>query len=362
MAKNRFERRIEALRGLLAREDADGLYVIGEANVSYLTGRSGADCSLWISRTDAVILTDFRYREMAQELFWLDLEETGPGRREADILASICGGRIGVERNTMTLASWLDLREKAGEDRLAVIGGPDGGPVEALRMIKDADEIEKIRRAEALACEAFSHMLGVIAPGKTEKQLARELDRFLLDSGASSTSFDTICLAGANASRPHGVPSDKPVERGEFLLMDFGCVLDGYCSDMTRTVAVGGASPEMREVYGVVLDAQLAACGGIKAGMTGAQAHAVAAGIIAGAGYGENFGHGLGHGVGLQIHEAPRFSPTYPGQIPENCVCSVEPGIYLPKKFGVRIEDLAIVGRDGIINLNGTAPKELIII
>ena len=194
-----------------------------------------------------------------------------------------------------------------------------------------------------------------------EKEISTELGHQMMVLGAEGLSFDTIVASGPNGSKPHAVPSDKKVEKGEFITMDFGCLYNGYCSDMTRTVALGQPTQEMRDVYNIVLEAQLACCDFVKAGITGVEGDAAARDVIVKAGYGEYFGHGTGHGTGLEIHELPRLSLKYEGIIPENATTSVEPGIYLPGRFGVRIEDLAIVTANGIINL-ADSPKELIIL
>ena len=229
-------------------------------------------------------------------------------------------------------------------------------------MVKDEEEMELTRQAEEISARAFLHMLDFLKPGITERDAAVELEHWMLTHGGEGISFDTICVSGAKSSYPHGVPGDKKIEDGDFVTMDYGTMVGGYHADMTRTVAIGHATDEMKKVYETVRLAQQTCCDKIHAGMKGDECHKIAADIIAAAGYGEYFGHGLGHGTGLEIHESPRFSPLYPKVILENTIMSIEPGIYLPGKFGVRIEDLCIVKADGIINLTLTAPKELIII
>ena len=209
--------------------------------------------------------------------------------------------------------------------------------------------------------KAFDHMCGYLRPGLTEKQAAAELEHCMKTLGADDLSFDTILITGAKTSYPHGVPGNDVIQKGDFVTMDYGCKVDGYCSDETRTVAIGQPTQEMTDVYNVVLEAQLAACEGIKAGITGKQADSLARDVIEKAGYGEYFGHSLGHGTGLEIHENPRYAQTWDKPIKAGTIVSIEPGIYLPKKFGVRIEDLALVTETGIINFV-TAPKELIIL
>ncbi len=356
--KNKYELRIDALRGLIAAKDIDGLYINHPANISYFTGRKGYDCALWISEREAVILTDFRYMEMALELDWLKFEQISAERRTVDFLSELSAESIGVEKDYLTLGNYLEFNDKLTGKRIV----PFSGLVEKLREVKDEEEIGYIRRAEEISCDAFNYISSKIKPGISERTIATELEYYMLTHGGEGLSFDSICVSGANSSYPHGVPGDKLIERGDFVTLDFGCMVNGYHADITRTVAVGSASDEMRKIYAIVLEAQLSCCDKIKAGLKGDECHAIAADIIADAGYGEYFGHGLGHGCGLEVHEAPRFSPSYKEVIPENCVMSIEPGIYLPGKFGVRIEDLCVVTADGIINLASKAPKELIIL
>jgi Xaa-Pro aminopeptidase len=229
------------------------------------------------------------------------------------------------------------------------------------KIIKTEKEIESISKAAALGDRCFSYILGYIQPGMSEKQVAAEIEKFLFDNGAEALAFDTICVSGENSNQPHGVPSDKLIEKGEFLTMDFGAVIDGYCGDMTRTVAIGSASPDMRAVYNTVLEAQLAAIDFIKAGVRCFDADKVARDIIIKAGYGEYFPHGLGHGVGTEVHEAPTLNSKSEEVLEPNMVVTIEPGIYIPDKYGVRIEDLAIVTDFGIIN-KVESRKDLIIL
>ena len=227
--------------------------------------------------------------------------------------------------------------------------------------IKTAKEIEIISRAAALGDRCFSHILGFIEPGMTEKQIAEEIERFLYEGGAEGLAFDTISVSGERSCLPHGEPTDKVIRKGEFLTLDFGAVIDGYCGDMTRTVAIGFVSDEMKRVYDTVLEAQLAAIDFIKAGVACFDADKVARDIIANAGYGEYYPHGLGHGVGTLVHEAPTLNSKSSEILEKDMVITIEPGIYIPNKFGVRIEDLAIVTDFGIIN-KVESKKDLIIL
>ncbi|MCF0150579.1 MAG: aminopeptidase P family protein [Firmicutes bacterium] len=354
---NVYEARIHALRAKLEGAGIDGLYVTDEYNVSYLTGTRGKDCTLWISQTEAVIITDFRYREMAQNLNHLTLFETSLQVPYMDFFRGLSCSRIGVEKNSLPLEKYLDMTAQLSGKTLV----PVSGLIEALRQIKDEEEIRRIVEAQKLGDKTFLHMLDFIKAGMTELEVAAELEYFFRKNGADGLSFSTIAVSGPNSSYPHGIPSERKLQKGDFLTLDFGCVYKGYCGDMTRTVAIGQPTDEMRKVYDIVLQAQLSACDHIRAGLTGVECDAFARDVIKAAGYGEFFGHSLGHAVGLQVHESPRYSMAYTDPIPENVIVSIEPGIYLPGKFGVRIEDLAIVKKDGIINLNN-APKELIVL
>lgn len=228
-------------------------------------------------------------------------------------------------------------------------------------VIKTAKEIETISRAAALGDRCFSHILGFIEPGMTEKQIAEEIERFLYEGGAEGLAFDIISVSGERSCLPHGEPTDKVIQKGEFLTLDFGAVIDGYCGDMTRTVAIGFVTDEMKRVYDTVLEAQLAAIDFIKAGVACFDADKVARDIIVNAGYGEYYPHGLGHGVGTLVHEAPTLNSKSSEILEKDMVITIEPGIYIPNKFGVRIEDLAIVTDFGIIN-KVESKKDLIIL
>ena len=233
--------------------------------------------------------------------------------------------------------------------------------VERLRVCKEDDEVHKIVAAQRIAEQALEEVLNDIKVGVTEKEIAARLTYLMLHYGAENMSFDPIVVSGANSSKPHGVPTEKPIEAGDFVTMDFGCIVDGYCSDMTRTVAVGHVTDEMQTVYDTVLNAQLAGIACCKAGVTGRDVDGAARKVIADAGYGDAFGHGFGHGVGLEIHEAPTAGPRGEAPLPAGSIVTAEPGIYLPGRFGVRIEDMLYVIEDGCINLT-EAPKQLVIL
>ena len=231
--------------------------------------------------------------------------------------------------------------------------------ISTLRMTKDEEEVECIRKAQEIAEKALEELKGFIRVGVTEREIALELNRLMFAYGAEDLSFDTIVLSGANTSMPHGVPSDKKVEEGEFVLIDFGAVYNGYHSDMTRTLCVGEPSEEMKKVYNIVLEAQLAGIEAAKAGILGSELDKISRDVIEQAGYGSCFGHSLGHGVGMEIHEKPNASPNYKLALNKGAVVTVEPGIYIAGKFGVRIEDFVILTENGCENLTKSA-KNLI--
>ncbi len=356
---NRFAERLGKLRPLLKEADIDALFINDTANVAYFTGQKGDDCYLYVSQDEAYIITDFRYLEMAQSMSdWLTPEITKVGRSLLDILKDRKEIRIGLEKEAVSLDLFMRLNTGLKDIKTLV---PVSGIVEKLRMIKDEYEIESTKKACDIAKKTYLHMLDVLKPGMEEVEAAAELEYFMRKCGAEGPSFDTILISGVKTSMPHGVPGHKKIEKGDFVTMDFGCKVDGYCSDMTRTVAIGSVTDEMREVYNVVLKAQLNAIANLKAGITGIEGDAYARSVITAAGYGDYFGHSLGHGTGLKIHEAPNWSPAYNHVIPAGAIMSIEPGIYLPGKFGVRIEDLALVTESGIIDFED-APKELTIL
>ena len=266
------------------------------------------------------------------------------------------GYKIAIE-DTMNLSRYLKLKDALDTCQLDVASELINEP----RMVKDEGELNLLRRAEQIGDEAFTHILDILKPGVSEREIALELEYFMKKQGASKLSFDTIVASGANSSMPHAQVTDRLIENGDFVTMDFGCIYRGYCSDMTRTVAVGQPSDEMKKVYQIVLDANLRAMEGIMAGVKCSDIDDLARGYIADKGYGDFFGHGLGHGVGLYIHEEPRFSPKCHVILKENMVITDEPGIYLPGKFGVRIEDLVVVKKDGYERLSNS-PKKLIVV
>lgn len=350
--------RIEALRGLLDRESLGALVVTQQANVRYLTGYVGSNGTAVIGRGRAVLITDSRYAVSARgqvraaevEIGSRDL--LGDVARIAGELAG--GGAVGIEAEDVTLA-WHE-RFHARVDGVEVV--PTRGLVEGLRIVKDAGEIDAMRRAAQVADTALARVLTAGIVGRTEREVAFALHGAMLDAGAEDLSFPTIVAAGPRGALPHAVPGPDRVPAGTLVVIDMGAVVDGYCSDMTRTVATGPLEPELERIHAVCLEAQEAALAAVRPGMTGAELDAVARGSIAAAGYGEAFGHGLGHGVGLEIHERPGVRPTGTDVLAEGMAITIEPGIYLEGVGGVRIEDLVIVTSDGC-DIISSSPKAL---
>lgn len=342
--------------------DIGEAYIVSSPeNRRYLTRFSSSDGYLIITKNEAVFLTDSRYIEAA--------EKTVEGCSEIAQLNSLSSQLPEYVKNLGISMLFTESARLTVDDfsRIAKIAPCEvnaekaDGEINLLRRKKSEEEKENILKAQAIAEKAFDHILGFISTDKTEKDIALELDFFMLRNGAEAVSFETIAVSGANSSMPHGVPCNKKIENGDFITMDFGAVVNGYHSDMTRTVAVGNVSTKQAEIYKTVLDAQLASLASLKEGVSGFDADKAARDIICSAGYGGFFGHGTGHGVGIEIHEEPRLSFKSDKILAEGDVVTVEPGIYLPGEFGVRIEDMAFITKNGCENLT-KSPKNLIII
>lgn len=352
--KKRSEKAIESFK----KYGITALLLTKEADIHYMTGIPGDDCMVLITGDKRYIITDFRYIE-AVSVLKPDFEVviSKQGYEPIDFIKEMKLDNLGVQDQDITLSMYNELCTVLPKEKII----PVTGLVETIRLIKDEKEIELIGKAEHIGDLAFDHILDFLRPGISEKRVALEIEHAMKLNGADGFSFSTISVSGINSSRPHGIPSDKLLEDGDFLTMDFGCIYNGYCSDMTRTVAIGHATEEMVKVYNTVLEAQVYACENLKAGMHVKEGDNLARKIIEDAGYGEYFGHGLGHGVGLEIHEDPFLSFRGTHVLEENMTVTIEPGIYIPGKFGVRIEDLVIITSEGIVNKTHS-PKELIII
>lgn len=352
---------VEALAAHLKKGEA--LLITAEHNRRYLTGFLSSDGCVLIAADDACFMTDFRYIEAARDqvttmtccTYRRMSEGVGEWLNKRHIQ------RVYIEADQMPVGRFRFWREQLPGFEWADDGALDGWLREE-RLIKTPAELNSIRQAQALTKYGFEKILPFIRPGRTEREIALELEWHIRRQGAERVAFDFIVVSGANGALPHGVPTDKVVERGDMVTMDFGAVVDGWHSDMTRTVAVGKIAPEQQDVYQIVLRAQLAALAILREGLSCAAGDAAARDVIESAGYGEAFGHSTGHGVGVEIHEAPNLSPSAGGAaLKAGSVVTVEPGIYLPGRFGVRIEDMALITADGCENLT-TSPKELLIV
>ena len=355
---------LQAIRERLETRQLDALLLTHQANRFYATGfmSSGTDGAALITRAKAFYFTDGRYTEAAgKRLSGLFDIGTVTGRRGYETLineAIEAEGlrRVGFEDAYMTVAAYRKYKEKL---RCELV--PAADILTELRQVKDAGEIQALTDAQRIAEKAFREILNDLRPGAVEREIAAKLQYLMLRYGAEDKSFDPIVVSGPNGSLPHGVPTDRAMKDGEFVTMDFGCVFRGYCSDMTRTVAIGHVTDEMRRIYDTVLAAQLTGIETAKAGVTGKAVDAAARDVIAAAGYGGYFAHSFGHGVGVEIHEYPNASALNEKPLPAGAVISAEPGIYIPGKLGVRIEDVIVITETGRRNLM-EAPKELLIL
>ena len=358
--------RVQRLRGKLEERKLDALFIAsGETsspvNRRYLSGFTGTSAFLLITMKDAVIATDFRYWEQAGEQardfrLYKTVGETNkwlPG-----LLDGLGGQRLGFEAPKIGYQTHRTLRK-------AIQSLPDGARprlvatadlVEGLRVIKEPEEIAAIQAAIDLGDAAFQDVSERIEPGWTEKQVAWEIEKYIREHGGDGVSFDTIVGSGAWGAMPHAYPRDRALKKGEGVVIDMGVKLDGYVSDLTRTIFLGKPDGKFKRIYDIVLAAQQTAQELVEAGMTGKQAHMLAHQVIEEAGHGDDFGHGLGHGVGLEVHEAPRLGKTSKDRLIDGMVFTIEPGIYLTEWGGVRIEDIVVM-ENGRARLMSHAPK-----
>lgn len=339
----------------------DCAIITSDVNRRYLTDMKSSAGTVLVFPNNAYLIIDFRYIEKARKKVATCevIEQQRLFHQINNLLKKHGAKTIAIESDYLTVSGLIDFKAnlkgkiKADKELSRLIA--------SLRTVKSDDEIIKIEKAQRIAESAFDDILKFIKAGRTEREIALRLDSFILEQGAEAMSFETIVLSGKNTSMPHGVPSDKRVEYGDFVLMDFGAVYDGYHSDMTRTVCVGEPTDKQRKIYDIVLTAQKESIKFAKAGISGSQLDGVARDIITNEGFGDCFGHSLGHGVGLEIHEYPNASPSADNGLLKNSVVTIEPGIYIEGEFGVRIEDFVVIKEDGCINLTN-APKELIVL
>lgn len=343
----------DRLEGLIGERELDQLLVTDLVNVRYLTGFTGTNGACVCGADTRLFFTDFRYTERAAA----EVEGWEAITVEADWFGGIAErlqGKVGFEDDQMSVRTLEKLKAKLGEGVEAVAAG---GLVERLRRVKDEAELEAIGEAAKLADQVWEWSLERGLAGRTERDVARTAEARIRELGAEP-SFPAIVGGGPNGALPHGEPGEREIGRGELVVFDMGAQLDGYCSDGTRTFATGDPGEDAREVYELVREAQQAALGAIEAGARGEAVDAVAREMIDAAGHAKRFGHGLGHGVGLVVHEGPQLTSRSEDVLAANEVVTVEPGVYLPDRFGVRIEDLVVVTDDGHRNLSSLS-KEL---
>ncbi|NCB04092.1 MAG: aminopeptidase P family protein [Clostridia bacterium] len=360
--------RLEKIASMLRQKKYDALLLtcaehIGGESMQYATGMNGLEgMALITAKGEGYCFTDSRYIEAAQKIVGANgLRVEMPQKKYHEVAAELAASLglrcIAFEDRVMTYAEY---QVYAGALPCGMVASGDA--LTMLRAAKTDDEVESIVAAQRIAERAFDEVLGLVAPGKTESELAAELEYRMRRHGAQGLAFSTIFVSGANSSLPHGVPGDKKLQRGDFVTVDFGARVNGYCSDMTRTFAIGEATDEMRRVYETVLEAQLAGIAALEVGKTGHEVDKAARDVIEHAGYGAYFGHGLGHSVGLHVHDpGPRAAKGSEACFSDGNIITMEPGIYLPGRFGVRIEDMILVKADGNRNLTA-CPKALLIL
>lgn len=341
-----------------------GALVTSETNIRYLTDFPNSEGTLFITREKSYLLVDFRYGEAARKfvtncevIVYDSYSETLKSIAEKHGIKELL-----IEISTVTVKMADSFKKIFSEVGCKLVSDDTlDRLISNLRIIKSSDEIAKIEKAQRITEEAYLELLNIVKPGVTEAELALELEFLMRKKGAEGISFDLITITGKKTSMPHGVPGNDLVQRGDFVTFDIGAIYDGYHSDMTRTIAVGEVSDEQREIYNIVLEAQLTALSKVKAGVKASDVDKAARDIIINRGYGDNFKHSTGHGVGLDIHEQPLLSPKSPSILSSGMIVTIEPGIYLPGKFGVRIEDMVAVTKEGCKNF-ATLPKELVIV
>lgn len=351
--------RIEKFRKSFDELGIDCALVYKDANRNYLTGFTGDESYLLVMKEKSYFITDSRYTEQAEsQVKGCDVLQYAGSIYDfiGKLVVDNNVNSVGIEEDYVTCRDYEAFKSKFGGAKVAALLGT----IERQRDIKDDDEISLISKAEAIGDKAFEHILSFIKPGMRERDVAVELEYFMKKSGAQGLSFETIVASGKRSSLPHGAPTDKVIEKGDFVTMDYGCIYNEYCSDMTRTIVVGKANEKQKEIYNIVLEANQEVINKVKAGMSCFDGDKLARDVIKKHGYGEMFGHSTGHGVGREIHERPFMSPRTKNEtLKSNMIVSDEPGIYVPDFGGVRIEDLLVIKDNGCEVLS-KSPKNLI--
>ena len=352
---------LEKYLSLLDAGKYDGLLLTSAMSRKYCAEFNVDEGVAIVTKKGCRYYTDSRYIETAEKNLkgfevMMVSKNNGYIKLLNEAIADFGVTTLGFEEAYLTVAEFRSYEEKLNAKLV-----PCQQDINAFRVVKEEYELQRMREAQEITDRAFTEVCTRIREGMTEKELAAELIYCMYKNGADDLSFKPIVVSGPNTSMPHGVPGERKLRKGDFITMDFGVIYKDYCSDMTRTVALGYATDEMKNVYYTVLKAQTTAIAMTKAGVTGQAIDGTARKIIADAGYGDYFGHGYGHCLGMEVHEAPNCSPANEKPMPAGCVSSAEPGIYLPGKFGVRIEDCVIIKEDGVEDL-AHSPKDLIII
>lgn len=350
--------RLNKLRHSLEQQGIEAMLITSAVNRRYLTGFTGTAGAVFITADEAVLLTDFRYMSQApaQAPYYTVIEHEADIKKSINDLAQKWNiKRLAFEQRDMSYGTYAAYREELATLELV----PTDGLVEHIRMVKDEGEIEVLREAAKLADDTFTYILDHLKPGVSEQQINFELEFYMRQHGATSSSFDTIVASGERSALPHGVASERIIQNNEFVKLDFGALYKGYCSDITRTVMIGTPEQKHRDIYDIVLEAQMHALDHIKPGMTGREADALTRDIIKRYGYGDHFGHSTGHGIGMDIHEEPRLSPSSDTILVPGMTVTIEPGIYIPGFGGVRIEDDIVMTENGAERLT-LATKQFI--
>ncbi|WP_080874584.1 M24 family metallopeptidase [Oceanobacillus timonensis] len=349
--------KMDRLREKLEENKVDAILIDSPYNRRYITNFTGTSGAALITADKALFITDFRYTEQAAEQadnFEIIEHKQGLVQEIANQLDKLGLKRLAFEKDYTTYSQFESYQRQFSQELI-----PVQGILETLRMIKTPDELRMMKQAAKIADDAFTHIQSFIEPGVPEIDISNELEFFMRRQGATSSSFDTIVASGYRSALPHGVASTKKIQEGELVTMDYGALYEGYCSDITRTLAVGEISVELHEIYDIVLEANLRGVQGTKAGMTGKEADALTRDYITEKGFGERFGHSTGHAVGMEVHEGPGLSPRSDAVLEPGMVVTVEPGIYVPGLGGCRIEDDIVITEEGNERLT-YAPKELI--
>jgi Xaa-Pro aminopeptidase len=355
----KIKNRLQKLRQRLVEKELDAIFISQPENRYYLSGFDGSAGFLMITAQDAILATDFRYIEQVKrqspeyKLFQITSDMVN---WFGELTAGLNLKRLGFEARDISFDMYRQLNSALDKKQSSLKFVPLDELVESLRVVKEPEEIELITKAAEISDNAFQYIEETIHTGMSEKEVAWQMEKFMREKGSQDMPFDIIVASGPNSALPHAKPSEREIQAGEPVLFDIGAKVDGYASDLSRTICLGAADDTFKKVYDIVLGAQLTALAIIKEGMTGEQADSLARTVIAEAGYGEAFGHALGHGVGLAAHEAPRLGPGAAERLGSGMVFTVEPGIYLPGWGGIRIEDLVVM-ENGQVRVMSKARK-----